>query len=336
LNLTSANSTQNLIWPDGSIKGLDLSAGPALVVRNYTADANGNPAHIPIKVHTGMNMGTSGTLQIVLDGNAWGSTISFDPGVPVNLGGTLDVTLAPGVTPASMWGRPVKLFDWTGVTPTGRFTWQDDMGIPYWTIPQNSIQPAWELAPQPEPFFYVWDTSHLYDTGTVTLYLNADTNRDGTLNSLDIDAIYQHMTVAPSTYQGAWPRALAAYNSQYDLNGDGVVNQDDVTYELYHYFLTGYGDADLNKAIDFQDFQILLNHWQNTGPGVGWTQADLNGDGVVDFMDSQIILNYWNPTGWNIAPSEETPEPATLTLLALGALGLVRRKRRPWPVARKP
>ena len=37
-----------------------------------------------------------------------------------------------------------------------------------------------------------------------------DTNRDGALNSLDIDAIYQHLTEKPPTYVGTWPRTILA------------------------------------------------------------------------------------------------------------------------------
>jgi uncharacterized protein YjbI with pentapeptide repeats len=326
LDLTGVSSTQNLINLDGSINGLDLSGARTLVVRNYVAGS------IPIKVHTGMNMGTNGTIQVVLDGNAWGSTISFDAGIPISLGGTLDVTLAPGVTPASMWGRPVKLFDWTGVTPTGQFTWQDDQTAATGNAVvagNNSMQPAWEFGgPPAEPnYAYIWDTTHLYDTGVITLFPRGDTNRDGALNSLDVDAIYQHLTVAPAGYMGTWPRPLAAYQAQYDVNGDGVVDQNDVTYELNHYFLTSYGDANLDRGTDFGDFQTLLNHWQNSGPGVGLAQADFNGDGVVDFMDFQIILLYWNPGGWNFAPAEQAPEPASLGLILLGGLAVLCRKK---------
>jgi hypothetical protein len=274
-----------------------------------------------------MNMGTNGTLQIVLDGNAWGSTISFDPGIPVTLGGTLDVTLAPGVTPISLWNVPIKLFDWTGVTPTGQFTWQDDQPSTYaQNAIRTSMQPAWEFPIWGPNYLYVWDTSHLYDTGVVTLFPRGDTNRDGVLNQLDVDAIYQHFTVAPTGYPGTWPRPLVAYNAQYDVNGDGVVNQDDVTCELNDYFLTSYGDANLDKNTDFVDFQALLNNWQQSGPGVGLAQADFNGDGVVDFLDFQILLNYWNPGGWNFAPSE-SPEPASVSLILLGAVGFLRRRR---------
>jgi hypothetical protein len=160
-------------------------------------------------------------------------------------------------------------------------------------------------------------------------YLPGDTNRDGVVNSLDIDAIYQHLTVAPPGYTN-WPRTLLTWSpalAQYDVNGDGSVSQADVTYELNTYFLTSYGDADLNKASDFQDFQTLLNHWQATGAGVGWADGDFNGDGVVDFLDFQNLLNYWNPGGWNFAPAQ-APEPVSLALLGLGGLAILRRNRR--------
>jgi hypothetical protein len=214
-------------------------------------------------------------------------------------------------------------------------------------------------------------------------FMWADTNQDGVVNSFDIDAIYQNLTVAPSTYMGIWPRPLAAYQAQYDVNGDGVVSQADVTYELQQGFKTTYGDFNLDGhvdfndyidlldhmnqsggwaqgdingdgvinykdwyslygvhpgdanqdgAVDFQDFQILLNHWQDSGRSLGVAQGDFNLDGVVDFLDFQILLNYWNPSGvWNGASGGfepmQAPEPASLSLLALGGLALLRRKK---------
>ncbi len=165
----------------------------------------------------------------------------------------------------------------------------------------------------------------------ITTYLPGDTNHDGVVNSLDIDAIYQHLTVAPSTYLGTWPRPLLTWSpalTQYDPAGLGSVSQADVTYELNNYFHTNYGDANLDGATDFADFQALLNHWQQSG--AGWAGADFNGDGVTDFMDFQILLNYWNPAGWNFAPSaSQTPEPATLAIVLAGGLFvLLRRQRR--------
>jgi hypothetical protein len=129
---------------------------------------------------------------------------------------------------------------------------------------------------------------------------------------------------------GTWPRTILPWSSalaQYDVNNSNSVTQDDVTYELNHYFLTSYGDANLDKATGFVDFQALLNHWQATGASIGWAQGDFNGDGTVDFLDFQMLLNYWNPGGWNFSPSQ-TPEPASLSLLLLGGLALLRRSRK--------
>jgi hypothetical protein len=78
----------------------------------------------------------------VFEADAWDSAISFAPGIPVTLGGTLELTFAADVNPASQLGRTFDLFDWTGVNATGNF----------------SIS---------SPFS--WDLSNLYSTGEVTL-----------------------------------------------------------------------------------------------------------------------------------------------------------------------
>jgi hypothetical protein len=164
--------------------------------------------------------------------------------------------------------------------------------------------------------------TYTVDTGTtgqvnldvVNAIIPGDTNHDGFVNSLDIDAIY-HNFGAPAT-------------SQWKVSTDGLaVGQEDVTYELRTYFHTNYGDANLDYKTDFLDFQVLLDHWQATGPNIGWAQGDFNGDYTVDFLDFQKLLDYWNPGGWNFAPAE-TPEPASLSLILLGSLTLLRRSRK--------
>ena len=107
-------------------------------------------------------MDATGTLRLVFDADAWDSTISFAPGIPVALGGTLDLTFAPGVNIATQSGRTIDLFDWTGVTPTGTFT----VSSPY-----------------------TWNLTNLYTTGEVTLAaapsLPGDFNHDGTVDAAD-------------------------------------------------------------------------------------------------------------------------------------------------------
>jgi uncharacterized protein YjbI with pentapeptide repeats len=147
-------TTINLIRPDGHVTGLDLDAGALLVVRDYDGNSNnddvyGNPIPNPmplppisITVEQHLTMGAGGTLRMVFEADAWDSTISFAPGIPVTLGGTLELTFAAGVNLASQVGRTLKIFDWTGVNPTGAF----DISSPY-----------------------AWGLSNLYTTGQVTL-----------------------------------------------------------------------------------------------------------------------------------------------------------------------
>ena len=94
-----------------------------------------------------MSMDSNATLQFQIDGGTWGSTISFDAGIPVTLGGTIELGLAPGVDPSSLVGDTWQLFDWTGVTPSGSFA--------------NIVSAL--------PAGYAWNTSALYTLGDVTL-----------------------------------------------------------------------------------------------------------------------------------------------------------------------
>jgi hypothetical protein len=136
-------TTHNTILPDGTISGFNLGVHESLVIFNYAGN-------IPIKVLGQMTLDPTAFLQFVCTGQPWNSTISFAPDIPVTLNGLVILSLAPGgrITPAiQASGSPVetfKLFDWTGVSPTGRFDveFEDDPTA--------------------------WDISQLYTTGEVT------------------------------------------------------------------------------------------------------------------------------------------------------------------------
>jgi hypothetical protein len=141
--LTGADTT-NLIQPDGHIAGLRLTGGNSLLVRDYHGNPAWNPpiGPLPIVIDQELAMDSTGTLRLVFDVDQWESTISFAHGIPVALGGTLELDFASGVDLPSQLGRTIDVFDWTGMTPAGVF----------------SIQSP-----------YSWDTSKLYTTGEITL-----------------------------------------------------------------------------------------------------------------------------------------------------------------------
>jgi uncharacterized protein YjbI with pentapeptide repeats len=138
----SQADTANVILPGGHINGLELIEDEELVVSDYEGHAHATLDVVAIKVDQRLAMGPGGTLRMVFETDAWDSTISFATGIPVTLGGTLELTFAADVNPATQLGRTFDLFDWTGVTPTGAFA----VSSPY-----------------------RWDLSNLYTTGQVTL-----------------------------------------------------------------------------------------------------------------------------------------------------------------------
>lgn len=145
------------IAPDGVIAGLQLTTGEQLTVRNdHGVPATVVPplldrlfrprrdprAPIAIMIEDRMTMSSGAVLQLVFDAEPWNSLISFEPGIPVTMGGSLELAFAHGVDVAAQVGRTIKIFDWTGVAPAGTL----DLRSPH-----------------------AWDLSRLYSTGEVTL-----------------------------------------------------------------------------------------------------------------------------------------------------------------------
>ncbi|MDP9175236.1 MAG: hypothetical protein M3O30_15415 [Planctomycetota bacterium] len=116
------------------------------------------------------------------------------------------------------------------------------------------------------------------------------------------------------------------------------------------------GDANIDGKVDFADFVILSNHFGGTF--TNWDQGNFNYDSGVDFADFVILSNNFgegvtgNGTGatalqlaqynalatsFGISASQiaawdhqiaALPEPTSLGLIAIGAMGLLPRRRR--------
>jgi hypothetical protein len=107
---------------------------------------------------------------------------------------------------------------------------------------------------------------------------------------------------------------------------------------------TFYGDTDLNGEVDGSDYSRIDNAYvynlNNPGsPMTGWFNGDFNYDGVVDGSDYTLIDNAFNMQGAAISAQlasataqigggSVVPEPTTLSLLGIGAAGLLGRRNR--------
>jgi len=151
-----------------------------------------------------------------------------------------------------------------------------------------------------------------------------DFNGDHAVTGDDIDALADFI------------RSGSAYDSTYNVSGpgddgqaDGNVDTADLDY-LVHFLVetaigegTEYGDFNLDGIIDTTDLTRLATDY---GPGDTWAKGNANRhiDLTTDTTDLTILATYYG-----FGEPDTIPEPATLSLLALGAcLPLFRRKRR--------
>jgi autotransporter-associated beta strand protein len=120
----------------------------------------------------------------------------------------------------------------------------------------------------------------------------------------------------------------ALFNGVAPLDGDVLVKA------------TYYGDANLSGIVDGTDYGRIDNGFLSGGTLTGWYNGDFNYDGVINGSDYTLIDNAFNSQGVSLAsqiatPTAElggstsaVPEPTTLGLLGISAIGLLGRRRR--------
>lgn len=138
-----------------------------------------------------------------------------------------------------------------------------------------------------------------------------DFDIDGEIAASDIDLLSQSSLAGESSY-----------TTRFDLNQDFRVDQADRVYWVERLAGTFFGDANLDKKVDFADFTAMSAAYN--GPG-GWAQGDFDGDGQVVFSDFITLSMNYNQT----AEVASVPEPPSPTLLAfvLCLPGAFRRRR---------
>ena len=178
----------------------------------------------------------------------------------------------------------------------------------YWGLPYN---------PWVDPFFS--DRIESNDPYAMTLLVVPDTRTgdfdgDGDIDADDIDALGAAIT-AGST------------DLVFDMDGNGLVELAD--FDLHVTTLvdtligegsgTMFGDFNLDGLVDLIDLAVIGEQY---GVGTGWATGDSNGDALVDLIDLAAIGE-----NYGFAATAPIPEPATMTLLGLGAVALIRRRK---------
>jgi len=149
---------------------------------------------------------------------------------------------------------------------------------------------------------------------------SCDFNGNGSCDSADMDEL------SAAVRSGST-------NTKYDLDQNGVVNNADRDVWVRNLKKTWYGDANLDGLFNSTDFVgvFQIGEYEDSSAGnTGWAEGDWNGD--AEFSSSDFVAAFQDG-GYDAGPRAgvaAVPEPAGLTLLASGLLGLwgLRRPRR--------
>jgi hypothetical protein len=153
------------------------------------------------------------------------------------------------------------------------------------------------------------------------VFTPGDFNRDGVIDQTDIGLFKAKLTVK------AGP-ALAAADSRYDLNGNGICSYKDVRV-LQSYYGFYDGDCNMDKTVDLTDFTFLAANF-NKLSGQRWLEGDFNGDEAVDLTDFTFLAANFNKTfpASSAGIGAAVPEPAMMSLLSIGVAAILAPRRR--------
>ena len=113
-------------------------------------------------------------------------------------------------------------------------------------------------------------------------------------------------------------RSEATADTNFDLDGSGSLDNNDLTYWVETLYGTLFGDTNLDFEVNLVDLSNLATNFNMID--VGWADGDNNGDNEVNLVDLSNLAT-------NFGAAANVPEPGTLAALALG-LGAAGTRRR--------
>jgi hypothetical protein len=141
--------------------------------------------------------------------------------------------------------------------------------------------------------------------------LTGDFDQSGVLDGPDIDALTQQS-------------ALQTNPASYDLNGDSLVDTQDVNVWIKDLYNSWVGDADLNGEFNSTDLvAVLASGTYEADVDAVWSTGDFDGDGRTTSSDLVAALADGGYEAGPRAAVAAVPEPTSAALAALAALAIV-------------
>ncbi|MCY2928729.1 MAG: PEP-CTERM sorting domain-containing protein [Planctomycetota bacterium] len=112
-----------------------------------------------------------------------------------------------------------------------------------------------------------------------------------------------------------------------EVHADDVFGNDALLTAAFSQGIVGIpGDANLDCEVGPEDFALLKDNFGRDGLVNGWGLGDFNGDGEVGPEDFAVLKDHFGRQAGS--PLVTAPEPATLSLLALAGLAILRNRRK--------
>jgi hypothetical protein len=146
--------------------------------------------------------------------------------------------------------------------------------------------------------------------------LTGDFNNDAALNAADIDLLCNRINAGTGDVQ------------LFDVNEDGVVDMDDVTFFVQDLLNTSFGDTDTDGDVDLNDLGNLASGFNVPGEK-RWSRGNFDCDNDVDLPDlGTLATNFQAGRAAALAQFNAlVPEPAAAGLLSLVVVPLIARRR---------
>ncbi len=240
-----------------------------------------------------------------LSGTVWGTFL-----VNTNNGGTAGIGFNSVITFASLSGRPKILANGTDLTYSAADLEHEDVVI-------SNVLPA------DTDSLILFKMVHDGVTGfTIDIWANPDVA--AALPAPDISS-------GSTAFSNIWPfNRIGVGGSRYSTGLDSYVDfitlsdGPDAYQDVTGVPMTVQLEGDLNRDgfVGLDDLDIILANWNQTVPPAN-ALADPSGDGYVGLEDLDTVLNNWN-AGTQPATGV-VPEPATLAIISIGGMLVLRR-----------